>query len=129
MKAFVALFVSAATFGAVAAIVYWFSSHEIIGTLMLGLMALGLSFAAGYALLAEKNAQLPGDQEAAQHKETAGEDLGIFTKESAGPILLAFSILALFVGVVWSPFVAAAGLAAMLLILWRLSAESARVNS
>ncbi len=127
MKAFITLFLSSATFGAVAAIVYWFSSREIIGTLMLGLMALGLSFAAGYALLAERNAQLPGDEETIQHKETAGEVLGVFTKESAWPILLAFSILALFVGVVWSPFVAAAGLAAMLLILWRLSAESARV--
>jgi hypothetical protein len=127
MKTFITLFLSSATFGAVAAIVYWFSSREIIGTLLLGLMALGLSFAAGYALLAERNANLPGDDETMQHKETAGEDLGIFTKESAWPILLAFSILALFVGVVWSPFVAAAGLVAMLLILWRLSAESARV--
>ena len=127
MKAFIALFSSSATFGAVAAIVYWFSSHEIIGTLMLGLMALGLSFAAGYALLAERGAKLPGDEETVQHKETAGEVMGIFTKESAWPILLAFSILALFVGVAWSPFVAAAGVAAMLLIVWRLSAESARV--
>ena len=127
MKAFITLFFSSATFGAVAAIVYWFSSHEIIGTLMLGLMGLGLSFAAGYALLTEKYANLPGDQDSAQHKETAGEALGIFTKESAWPILLAFSILALLIGVVWSPFVAVAGLAAMLLILWRLSAESARV--
>jgi len=127
MKAFIALFFSSATFGAVAAIVYWFSSREIIGTLMLGLMALGLSFAAGYALLAERNAHLSGDEEAVQHKETAGEILGLFTKESAWPILLAFAILALLVGVVWSPFVAAPGLGAMLLILWRLSAESARV--
>ena len=126
MKAFITLFFSSAAFGGAAAIVYWFSSREIIGTLMLGLMALGLSFAAGYALLAERDADLPGDEETVQHKETAGEVLGIFTKESAWPILLAFSILALFLGVVWSPFIAAAGLAAMLLILWRLSAESAR---
>ena len=129
MKASIALFFSSATFGAVAAVVYWFSSHEIIGTLMLGLMALGLSFAAGYALLAERGANLSGDDNSVQHKETAGEVLGIFTKESAWPILLAFSILALFLGVVWSPFVAAAGLGAMLLILWRLTAESARVSN
>jgi len=126
MKSFIALFFSSAAFGAVAAIVYWFSSHEIVGTLLLGLMALGLSFAAGYALIAERQADLAGDQEALQHKETAGEVLGIFTKESAWPILLAFAILWLLIGVVWSAFMIVTGLAAMLLILWRLAAESAR---
>ncbi len=57
----------------------------------------------------------------------AGDDLGIVTKESAWPILLAFSILWLLIGVVWSPFMIFTGAAAMLLILWRLGAESARV--
>jgi hypothetical protein len=127
VKSFIALFGGSAAFGAVAATVYWFSSHEYAGTILLGLMALGLSFAAGYALLAEKEANLAGDSGNLQHKETAGEDLGIFTKESAWPILLAFAILWLLIGVVWSPFMTYSGLAAMLLILWRLGAESARV--
>ena len=127
MKSFITLFFSSAAFGAVAAIVYWFSSHEIVGTLLLGLMALGLSFAAGYALLAEREANIAGDQDTLQHKETAGEVLGIVTKESAWPILLAFAILWLLVGVVWSSFMIVTGVAAMLLILWRLGAESARV--
>lgn len=127
MRSFIALFGGSAAFGLIAAIVYWFSSHEYAGTILLGLMALGLSFAAGYALLAEKEANLAGDSDKLQHKESAGEDLGIFTKESAWPILLAFSILWLLIGVVWSPFMMYTGLVAMLLILWRLGAESARV--
>lgn len=127
MRSFIALFGGSGVFGAIAAIVYWFVSHDYAGTILLGLMAIGLSFAAGYALLAERDAKLAGDSETPQHKETAGEDLGIFTTESAWPILLAFSILWLLIGVVWSPFMMYTGVGAMLLILWRLGAESARV--
>lgn len=128
MKTFVGLFLSSAVFGAVISIIYWFSSHEYAGTLMLGFMFCGLAFAAGYAMLAERHAELDGDDKQLQHKEAAGEDLGVVTKESAWPPLLALSILWFLIGLIWSDFMLFTGIAAMLLCLWRLGAESARVG-
>jgi len=128
MKTFVGLFMSSAAFAAVISIVYWFASHEYAGTLLLGFMCCALAFAAGYAMIFERNARLAGDDPELQQKEAAGEDLGIFTKESPWPLALALSILWLFIGLVWSDFMIFTGLAAMLLCLWRLGAESARVG-
>jgi hypothetical protein len=91
-------------------------------------MCVGLAFAAGYAFLGEKNAALEGDDPKLQHKEAAGEDVTIVTKESPWPIVLAFSILWMLVGLLWSDFMLFTGLAAILLALWRLGAESSRVN-
>ena len=61
----------------------------------------------------------PATIRSVQHKEAAGEDIGIVTKESAWPVLLAFSILWMLVGLLWSDFMLFTGLAAMLLCLWR----------
>jgi hypothetical protein len=128
MKVFVGLFLSSAVFGLAIAVVYWFASHEYAGTLLLGFMFFGLAFAAGYAIFAERHAEIQGDDPERQHKEAGGEDVGIVTKDSAWPTALAFSILMFFIGLVWSDFLLFAGLAAMLLCLWRLGAESARVG-
>src|SRR5579884_1360180 len=128
MKVFIALFLSSGAFGLAIAVIYWFASREYAGTLLLGFMFFGLSFAAGYAMLAERNAEIQGDDPERQHKEAAGEDVGIVTKESAWPTALAFSILMFFIGLIWSDFLLFAGLAAMLLCLWRLGAESARIG-
>ncbi len=57
-----------------------------------------------------------------------GEDLGVFTTRSAWPILLAFCVLVVLVGALWVPLLLFAGIAAMLLILWRLGAESSRTG-
>lgn len=128
MKTFVGLFLSSAAFAAAAGLVYWYASHEFAGTFFLGFMFCALTFAAGYALISERGAHLAGDDPELGHREAAGEDMGIFTKESAWPPLLAFSILWLFIGLVWSDFLIFTGLAAILLCLWRLAAESDRVG-
>lgn len=128
MKTFIGLFASSAVFGASISIIYWFSSREYAGTLLLGFMFCGLVFAAGYAKMAESEADLAGDDPQRQHKETAGEDVGIVTKESAWPTALAVSILLFFIGLVWSDFLLVAGIVAILLCLWRLGAESARAG-
>lgn len=128
MKTFVALFASSALFAAAACVIYWFASHEFAGTMFLGFMCCALAFAAGYSMMAERDANLAGDDPQLQQKEAAGEDVGIFTKESPWPLVLALSILWTFVGLVWSDFMIFTGLAAMLLCLWRLGAESSRVG-
>lgn len=128
MKTFVGLFMSSAAFSAAICIIYWFASRDYAGTFFLGFMCIALGFAASYAMFFERNAHLASDDPAMQQKEAAGEDVGIFTKESPWPVALAFSILWFFIGLVWSDFMIFTGLAAMLLCLWRLGAESARVG-
>jgi cytochrome c oxidase subunit IV len=128
MKTFVGLFMSSAIFAAAISIVYWFASHEYAGTLFLGFMCCALGFAAGYAMLFEREANLAGDDPEALQREAAGEDVGIVTKETPWPALLAFSVLWFFIGLIWSDFMIFTGLAAMLLCLWRLGAESGRVG-
>jgi hypothetical protein len=127
VKTFVLLWTSSATFGIVIATVYYFWSHgELAGTILLGTMAVGLMFAAGYAIVAERGAKLDGDRARDDNQAAAGEDLGVYTTTSAWPILLAFSVLVVFVGALWIPFLLFAGIAALLLILSRLGAESSR---
>jgi hypothetical protein len=128
VKTFVLFFGGSAIFGAVTGLAYWLVAHEeATGTVLLGCMAAALAFTAAYAVIAEKNADLPGDDPAELPETAAGENLGIFTTRSAWPILVAISSLAALVGMLWSPLIGFSGLIALILCLWRLGAESARV--
>ncbi|HEX3370463.1 MAG TPA: cytochrome c oxidase subunit 4 [Candidatus Cybelea sp.] len=127
MRAFVGLFAIAAAFGAAIAVAYWFVAHEeATGTALLGVMAAALAFAAGYAVVAERDADLEGDDPNETTLRVTGEELGIFTTNSPWPILIALCTLALLTGALWSPLLGLAGLVGMLLCFWRLGAESAR---
>ena len=127
MRVFVWLFVSAALFGVAIAVAYWFIAHrEAAGTALLGIMAAALAFTAGYAIVAERDARLEGDDPAESNEAVAGEDLGVFTIRTAYPVLIALCTLALLTGMIWSPLLGVAGLVGLLLCLWRLGAESAR---
>ena len=128
MKTFVGLFLSSTGFGLAILIAYWFVAHEeTTGSILLGIMTAALAFAAMYALIAERNAHLEGDSEDFEPKDSAGEDLGVFTTQSAYPILVALSSLFLLVGVIYSPLLAFISIVALVLCLWRLGAESARI--
>lgn len=127
VKSFVGLFGIAALFGLVIAVTYFFVAHEEgAGTALLAVMATALTFAAGYAVLAERDANVEGDDPNQSSEEVAGDDLGVFTVASPWPILIALCTLALLTGMLWSPLLAVAGLVGMLLCFWRLGAESAR---
>jgi hypothetical protein len=128
MKTFILFFAASGIFGGATGLAYWFIAHEEgTGTVLLGCMAAALLFAALYAVVAEKEADLPGDHPDERAEEAAGEDLGVFTSSSAWPVLVAVSSLATLVGMLWSPLIGFSGLIALLLCLWRLGAESARV--
>ncbi len=128
MKSFVGLFGIAALFGLAIAVTYWFvANEEGAGTALLGFMFAALAFATGYAILAERDAELEGDDPAKRNEEVAGVSLGVFTTETPYPILIAVCTLSLLTGILWSPLLAIAGLAGMLLCFWRLGAESARL--
>lgn len=128
VKTFISLFLSSGTFSLAIAIVYWFSSKDLTGTLFLAFMTLGFSWIVVYTKIAEANSDLAGDIKEAHYAERAGEDLGIVTKQTPWSILLAASILLALLGVVWSDVLLVAGVAAALLCAWRLGAESARAG-
>ena len=130
MKTFAVLFFSSAIFGvAIAAIYYVWSHGELAGTLLLTCMALGLTFALTYALVAEREADLHGDREDDDNLAAAGERLGVFTTRTPWPPIVAFCVLLILVGALWVPFLLAAGLLGLLISLWRLGAESSRVTN
>lgn len=127
MRSFVGLFGISAAFGCAVAIAYFFIAHEEgAGTALLGIMTAALTFAALYAVVAERDADLEGDYPNKRNEEVAGEDLGIFTTQTPYPILIAVSALAMMTGMLWSPLLGIAGLIGMLLCFWRLGAESSR---
>jgi Cytochrome c oxidase subunit IV len=127
MKSFVGLFLIAAGFGLTIAIAYFFiAKEEAAGTALLTIMTVALVFTAGYAILAERDADLVGDQPQETPDEAAGEDLGVFTTQSVWPILIALSVLATLIGTLWSPLLLVIGFVAFCLCLWRMGAESAR---
>lgn len=128
MKTFVGLFAASAAFGAAIALAYFFVAHEeAAGTALLGIMTAALALCAGYALIAERNADLDGDRAGMTPASAAGEDLGVFTTHSAWPVLTALSLLGILVGVIWSPLLGVLALAGLIVCLWRMGAESARV--
>ena len=128
MKTGIALFVSSAAFGVLIATAYWLSSRHAGGTILLGLMATGLAFATLWAVLAERDADLSGDDPHMTQLQAGGEDLGIFTSSSAWPILMAASVAVTLCGTIWSVPLLIAGLAGISLTGWRLGAESARAE-
>ncbi len=124
MKTGVKLFISSGSFGTAIAVAYWFSAHEWTGTLLLGIMACGLSFAAAYIVVAEREARLAGDRPDASSSEEAGVQLGAFITSSFGPILAAGGACLTLVGLVLSSGVAFFGFALLIVALTRLVLES-----
>jgi 4-hydroxybenzoate polyprenyltransferase len=108
------LFLSSAAFGITIAAAYWFTSHESIGTLMLGIMAFGLTFVAGYMIVAEREADLIGDRKDTPIESGAGELVGTYTVTSPLPIGTALAVTFVGLGIVVSPTIAVLGLLAML---------------
>lgn len=118
------LFVSSGIFGIAIAVAYWFSSRNVDGVFLLGLMAVALTFAAGYMYIAEREARLIGDRSEATNADANGERLGVFTVSSPWPITVAFGAFVMLVGLAIFHALAAAGLAVMFFGLYRLGHES-----
>ncbi len=86
MKTFVGLFGFASLFGLAIAVTYWFVAHEEgAGTALLGFMFAALAFATGYAILAERDANLEGDDPCSTNEQVAGEEIDIVTKATPYP--------------------------------------------
>ena len=117
------MFLSSTTFGLVVAAVYWLTTRENVGTILLGLFGAGFAFVSGYVRVIQPKTRLDGD---AQHapSELAGETIGVFSLESPWPILLACCTAALLIGIVLHPMLAVFAIVALFVTLWQLVRES-----
>lgn len=118
------LFVSSAIFGATIATVYWLCSRNLDGTILLGLMAAALSFAAGYMYVAEREARLIGDRSDATNADASGERLGVFTVATPWPLTLAFGVFIMLLGLAIFHALAYLGLVIVLFGVYKLGRES-----
>lgn len=123
MKIASSVFLSSTLFGLVVALVYWFTTRENVGTVLLGLFTAGLSFVYGYFLVIRPKARVDGDEQRIP-AELAGETIGVFSTESPWPIVTALCIAALLIGIALHPMLAALALIALFVTLWQLVRES-----
>jgi cytochrome c oxidase subunit IV len=117
------VFLSSMTFGVAVAALYWFTTHENVGTILLGLFGAGFAFVAAYLIVIRPKTRLDGDEQRAP-AELAGETIGVFSLESPWPIVLACCTAALLIGVVLHPMLAAMAVIALFVTLWQLVRES-----
>jgi hypothetical protein len=103
MRTAVQLFVSSMIFAVVIAALYWMTTHDIIGVVFLGIMALALIIVASYIFRAEREANLAADSADIHPAEVAGENLGAFSFESYWPIVAALGSAMLLSGIVLLP--------------------------
>jgi hypothetical protein len=101
------LFVSSMLFAIGIAGAYLWATHEIVGTILLGMMAIAMITCAVYIVVAEKESNLAGDAPNVKPEDLAGENLGSFTLESYWPIVGALGTVLLVQGVVFLPGTAA----------------------
>jgi hypothetical protein len=103
------LFISSAVFSIVIAGAYWLLAREPAGTMLLGFMAFALCFVAGYMIVAEREADLWGDDTRAASRDAAGEVVGTYSIRSPLPFWTALALTFVCVGLVVSPAIAALG--------------------
>jgi hypothetical protein len=110
VKTGVVLFASSAAFGAISGLIYAFYSHDIAGTMLLGMMTLALLVITLYIRIAERDANLRADDDGASPKDGAGDVVGTFALQSYWPALAALSVALGMIGLVFLPGLSEAAL-------------------
>jgi hypothetical protein len=106
------LFVGAAGFYTVTALVYWFVTYEKAGTVMLAASVPAFSFIGLWLLVqGRRHGARPEDTDATPG-DGAG-DLGYFPSSSAWPVVLSAGVVVLANGLVFGPPIAILGLLLM----------------
>lgn len=106
MKTGVILFLSSMTFAIVIATIYGLTTHDVVGIILLGMMAVALVIVATFIIVAEREANLAGDHADLNPAESAGEEVGTYSLESYWPILAALGTALFVLGLVFLPGVA-----------------------
>ncbi|MDQ2817569.1 MAG: cytochrome c oxidase subunit 4 [Candidatus Eremiobacteraeota bacterium] len=105
------MFLSSATFGVAIALIYWYASHETVGTMLLALIGVGLLFVAAYIFLSIRTDRRPvaADSSDASPQDAAGEIIGPLPAESIWPIMLGIGVVLALDGLVYGVWLAALG--------------------
>lgn len=117
------VFLSSMTFGLVVGLVYLFTTHELVGTMLLIIFGIGFAFVATYLYAVRGKTRLDGDEQRTP-RELAGERIGVVSAESPWPVLLAVCSTGLLIGIVLHPMLAVAAGAGLVATLWQLVRES-----
>ncbi len=119
MKIGVRLFLSSMVFGIAIAAIYGITTHDGVGIILLGLMALALIIVAIFIVVAEREANLAGDHADMTPSDVAGEEIGTYSLESYWPILAAVGATVALLGIVFLPGISLAfALAGAALFAW-----------
>ncbi len=113
MKVGLRLFLSSGAFAVAIAAAYWLLAREPAGTLLLGFLAFALSLIAGYMIVAEREADLWGDDANATSAAAAGDVIGTYSIRSPLPIASAAALACVGLGLVVSPTIAVLGVIAI----------------
>lgn len=124
MKTGVGLLISSAIFAIGISLIYGFLTHDPPGTILLGIMAFALTIAAGYIVVAEREARLIGDRADGTNEEVAGESVGTFTFRSTWPLVLSVAVVFLLIGALYNPPLMVASFLGLLAVVWMLVRES-----
>jgi cytochrome c oxidase subunit IV len=95
------VFAVSAAFFLVVDVVYWFVSYEIAGTMMFGLWFVTLLFTSLYLGVAARQGAPDGDDPDLRPEERAGRPIGVFSRGSVWPVVLAAGLTAGLAGLVY----------------------------
>jgi hypothetical protein len=119
------IFSASAVFFFIVAAVYWFVSYEIAGTIMFGLWCVTLLFAAFFLDAAAKHGAPAGDDPDLQPEDMAGQSIGVFSRGSGWPVVLAAGLTAGLAGLVYGTWLLIPGAVVTIAALIGLMRETA----
>ena len=119
------IFAVSAAFFLVVAVVYWFVSYEIAGAMMFGLWCVTLLFASLFLRAAARQGAPDGDDPDLRPEERAGQPIGIFSRGSAWPVVLAAGLTAGLTGLVYGTWLLIPGAVVTTVALIGLMRETA----
>ena len=94
---------SSMLFGAVIGTAYALTTHDIVGTMLLGMMSAAFLIMGGYVAIAERRVRLRSDDESSGPTAGAGDVIGSFALESYWPPLAALGLAVVIAGIAFAP--------------------------
>jgi Cytochrome c oxidase subunit IV len=119
------IFTASAVFFFIVDAVYGFVSHEIAGTIMFGLWCVTLLFAALFLGTAAKRGAPDGDDPDLRPEDRAGRPIGVFSRGSGWPIVLAAGLTVGLAGLVYGTWLLIPGTVVTIAALLGLMRETA----
>ena len=92
MRSSIGLWAYVAAFGFVVGVVYWFSSYEVAGTVLLLCMGLCGAVIGGYLFLKARRATPAEDDPKGDYADAGDEPIGHFSTGSLWPILMGVGV-------------------------------------